>query len=109
VAAKKLKRFSVSEDGKTKIGAEAYGAARAKLRKERGKAEAGNCRCGQPGTAWGLKPKKGATIFVAPKADGFPSTLRFSRDPADYVILCVTHLGEAQKASGAKASKAAAK
>jgi hypothetical protein len=98
MATKKAERYSINEaTGKKAAGAEAYGAARAKLRSVRGPASDHKCICGAPAVAWVLRadtPKKD-TLIAPDRGRNTHSTLRFSLSPAHYDARCSDHRKEA--------------
>jgi hypothetical protein len=105
------KRYSVRvDDPSVQISPEAYGSTRARLRKQRGRAEDGPCSkrgCKTAAVAWGFTPRRTAEVYVAPGMDGAPTGPRFSLDvEKDYSRFCGEHLGEHRKAAAKKASPA---
>jgi hypothetical protein len=78
-------------------GAEMYGAARARLRKERGRAQDQRCvECGEPADVYVHKPRRNAETYLDPR--GTP----FGLDARDYAPMCSADAAANRKKRRAK-------
>lgn len=101
------KRYSVLEsDPKVRIGPEAYGAARRRVKTEKAPVAETTCAhrgCGNTAVVYKLREKASET-FIAPNAKGEPKGPRFSRKSSDYEGRCTEHSRKPNAA--AKSAKA---
>jgi hypothetical protein len=99
--AKQQKRFTTKvSDPSWRGGAEMYGSARARLRKQRGRAQEHRCvECGEPADVYVYKPRRNAQTYIDPR--GTP----FSLDVRDYAPMCNADAAAFRKKRRAKAAK----